>query len=88
METLFASGALIDVVIAVTILEALFLTGLHRATGRGVAPGQFVANLLSGLMLMLAVRTVIGGGWWGWTALCLMGAGIAHATDLWRRWQR
>ena len=43
----------------------------------------FAANLISRLLLMLAVRNVLGGAWWGWTAA----SGVAHATDLWRRWQ-
>lgn len=87
MSKLFASGALIDLVIAVALVEGIALSAFHRATGKGVAPREFGANLAAGLLLMLAVRNVLTGSWWGWTALCLMGSGICHGTDLWRRWQ-
>ncbi len=61
MNDLFASGAMIDLVIVITLVEGLFLTGFHRVTGKGVAPGDFAATLISGLLLMLAVRNVLGG---------------------------
>ena len=83
MNGLFVSGALIDLIIVITVVEGLFLAGFHRVTGTGIAPADFAANLISGLLLMLAVRNVLGGAWWGWTAA----SGVAHATDLWRRWQ-
>jgi hypothetical protein len=44
-------------------------------------------NLASGLCLMLAVRSVLLGHDWRGTVLCLSAAGLAHGTDLWRRWQ-
>jgi hypothetical protein len=79
---------LIDAVIAFTVLEGVALAVWHRATGGGVAPRDFGMNLLSGLCLMLALRALAHGAGVGWVALWLIGAGAAHGSDLWRRWQR
>ncbi len=87
MSGWFGGTALIDLVIAITVVEGLLLAGFHRITGKGVAPTDFAANLISGLLLMLAVRAALDGAWWGWTALCLLASGVVHATDLWRRWR-
>lgn len=88
MDELLLSRRLIEIVIAFTLLEGVALTLYHRITGKGVAPREFAANLLSGLCLMLALRAVLAGSGWGWTAGLLTGAGVVHASDLWRRWKR
>jgi hypothetical protein len=88
LDELLLSRRLIEIVIAFTLLEAVALTLHHRFTGKGVAPREFAANLLSGLCLMLALRAVLAGSGWGWTAGLLMGAGLVHAGDLWRRWKQ
>ena len=78
----------VDLVIGITVLEALALALYFRATGRGVSPGQYLVNLVSGLCLMFALRAaLVGAGAW-WIALCLLVAGLTHALDLRRRWQR
>ena len=79
---------LIDLVIAVTVLEGLALAAYHWRTGRGMAPRDFVPNLAAGLALMLALRAGQSSAAWHWVAMALMAAGLAHATDLRRRWQQ
>ena len=88
MDELLLSRRLIEIVIAVTLLEGVALTVYHRISGKGVAPREFAANLVSGLCLMLALRGVLAGSGWGWTALLLLGSGLVHASDLWQRWKR
>ena len=88
MDTLSISRHVIELIIVFTLLEGMALVAYHRKTGKGVAPQEFLANLLSGLCLMLALRNALGGGWWGWTLGLLVGSGLAHASDVWRRWQR
>jgi hypothetical protein len=88
MAELFASGRLVDVVLALVALEGLALVVLHRATGRGPRPADLLANLLSGAFLLLALRSALVGAWWGWTALCLAAALLAHAADLLPRLRR
>lgn len=87
MAALFASGRIVDVILALTLAEAVGLVAWHRRTGRGVAPADFLGNLLSGVCLLLALRAGLAGAWWGWIALALLAALAAHLTDLARRWR-
>ena len=88
MSVFFAGTWLIDTVIVFALVEGVALALYHRRTGRGVAVGEFAANLVAGLCLMLALRGAVADAGWPWMALCLLGAGVAHGTDVWRRWQR
>ena len=87
LQAWWQGGQLVEFIIALTVLEAVALLGYHRLTGKGLSPGHYALNLASGLCLMLAVRSVLLGGDWRGTVLCLSAAGLAHGTDLWRRWQ-
>jgi hypothetical protein len=82
------STVLIDIVIAVTLLELLWLGWLHRRGGAGPAPGDFVPSLSAGLFLMFALRAAMSSAGWGWVAAGLTLSGLAHAVDLRRRWPR
>jgi hypothetical protein len=88
MTNSISSGQLIDVVIAVTLLECAALIFYHHLTKRGLAPRDYLLNLTAGFCLMLAVRSVLSDAGWLWLVVCLMAAGLAHGTDLWRRWKR
>jgi hypothetical protein len=83
-----SNAQLIDVVIAVTLLECLALIVYHRLTKRGLAPKDYLLNLAAGFCLMLALRSALADTGWMWMVLCLMAAGLAHGTDLWTRWKR
>jgi hypothetical protein len=87
VKALFASGNVALLILAGMVVEGCALTAWHRRTGRGVAPGDFLANLVSGMFLLLAMRLALGGAWFGWVGACLLGALVGHATDLWRRWR-
>jgi hypothetical protein len=82
-----AGPRLIELIIAITVFEGLALTAYQRITGKGVAPKDFAANLLSGLCLMFALRNALLGQSPGVTALFLSASGLIHASDLWRRWK-
>ena len=79
---------MIDLLIAFTLLEGAALVAYFRVTGRGVPPQDFVANLVSGLCLMCALRVALSGTAWPWVAAWVTAAGLAHAWDLRRRWRR
>jgi hypothetical protein len=83
----FAAVWLIDVVIAITLFEAAALSLHHRLTGKGVAPADFIVNLVSGLCLMLALRGALDDAGGVWVLLPLALAGLTHAFDLSRRWR-
>jgi hypothetical protein len=87
LQAWWQDGQLVEFIIALTVLEAVALLAYHRLTGKGLSPGHYALNLASGLCLMLAVRSVLLDHDWRWTVLCLSAAGLAHGTDLWRRWQ-
>lgn len=87
MGALFADGRIVDLVLGLTLLEAVALVAYHRRTGRGVAPADLAGNLLAGVCLLLALRGALAGAWWGWIALCLSGSLVAHLADLRRRWR-
>jgi hypothetical protein len=77
---------LVDLVLAVTAIEAIALAAYHHASRRGVALPDVLANLAAGVCLLLALRGALSGAAWAWIAFWLAAAGIAHTLDLWRRW--
>ncbi|MCG6897639.1 MAG: hypothetical protein LJE61_05510 [Thiocapsa sp.] len=86
MAELFASGALIDLILGLVLIEAVVLTVVHRFTGRGVAPRDLFGMLLAGVFLLLAVRAALVGADWGWVGLWLMLSLLAHLADVSVRW--
>lgn len=78
---------LVDAVIVLTLVEGAALLAYRRATGKGIAAREFLVNLLSGLCLMLALRAALAGAASAIVLACVTAAGLAHAADLWRRWQ-
>ena len=88
MTASFDLAPLIDLVIAITLVEFAAIVLHHRITGGGVAPRDIALNLLSGLCLMLALRSLAHNAGATWVAGFLLAAGIAHGSDIWRRWRR
>lgn len=86
MREIFSGTLLIDIVIAVTVIEWVLLSWWHRRTGRGIPMSELRATLLAGLYLMMAVRASMVSAPWYVVALLLLAAGLSHAADLWRRW--
>lgn len=82
MSALMASGRLIDLIIAFTVLEIAALWLYHRLTRRGLAVSALLPNLLAGLCLMLALRASIAQAPWYWVLLPVAASGFAHALDL------
>lgn len=82
MADLFASGRIVDAILALVALEALLLVAYLRRTADGPAPLAVLGNLAAGFCLLLALRAAIGGFGWPWMALALLAAGIAHLADL------
>ena len=87
MASAIASGWVLDGILALMGAEAAVLAALWRAGRRGVPPGALLPNLLSGMCLLLAMRTALAGAWWGWISLPLLAAGVLHGVDLRRQWR-
>lgn len=81
MESLLASGHLIDAILLLVALEALGLI-LWSRRARGVWPLALLCNLTSGAALMLALRGALTGAGWAAIAGCLALAGLAHLTEM------
>lgn len=88
MSALFDSGRIVDLILALVVLEALLLLGTRFRRGGGIAPRALLANLLAGVCLLLALRGALTGADWIWPALFLLLALPAHLIDLHGRWRR
>jgi hypothetical protein len=84
MSALFASGRIIDLVLAIVGLEVLALLAWGRR-GRGLAPLDLLGQLLAGALLLLAVRCALTGADYRWTAALVTASLPAHLFDLARR---
>ena len=86
MEALVTSGRLADLILALVVDEGVALVALPRLVpllGGVLPPLQALwPTLLSGALLVLALRFALTGA--GWTAIAgtLAAAGIAHLSDL------
>jgi hypothetical protein len=83
----FASGRIVDVILALVVAEALAILLWRRLTGRGPALADLAATLLSGALLMLALRSALHGSDWPTIAGFLAASLAAHLVDLGRRWR-
>lgn len=82
MADWFASGRIVDVIVALVAVEALVLVAVRLRFGRGPSTGALLSNLASGAALMLAVRAALTGADWPIVAAWLLAALIAHLTEM------
>lgn len=88
LEHLPDGTTLVDAVIVFTLAEGIALAVYRHLTGRGIALRDFGLNLVSGLLLMCALRSTLAGTGWPWLAGFLAASGAAHAADIYLRWKR
>jgi hypothetical protein len=86
MQSLLASGRLIDLILLGTLLEFLLLLLWRRRTGRGLPAAELALNLAAGAALLLALRAALTGAGWTWIAAWLAAALLAHLLHLRQRW--
>jgi len=86
MAEWFTSGRLVDLILALVVVEVVALVLLWRARRRGLPLADLLPNILAGAFLLLALRLSIGGFGWMPCCACLGAAGVAHVVDLQRRW--
>ena len=79
---------MIDVVLLAFLAEGTALAGYRAVTGRGLSYAAVAANLLSGAMIVLAIRSLLSGAGLGVIAGCLLGSFVAHLWDLWLRFKQ
>ena len=76
-----------DIEIVITALGSVAMWFYHRRAGEGVGGRHLRPALLSGLLLMLALRMHTAASAWMPVAALLAGAGVFHTLDLRRRWR-
>lgn len=86
MQALIESGRIVDIVLAVLVLEVVLLAYWHRRTGRGIAALPAVLNAGAGGSLAMALRAALTDGGWQWITVWLLSALVFHTADLLRRW--
>lgn len=82
MAELFASGRIVDLIVALVVLEAGLLLVLRARRGRGPSAGALLSNLAAGAALMLAVRAALTGADWPLVAAWLIAALVAHLAEM------
>jgi hypothetical protein len=82
MEQLFASGRIVDLILALMIAEYI---GLWLYLGRSVVALRLAGYLASGAFLLLALRVALTDGGWIWIAVFLAASFAVHLLDLRRR---
>lgn len=87
LQSLFKSGAIIDMILLLMVAEVIVLFVWRHFTGVGVAPRVLLPFLAAGVCLMLAVKFALTGKDWTHVALALGGAFIFHLTDVSYRWK-
>ena len=80
-------AGVVDLILLLVALEVLALLAWRRFSGGGIAPADFLFNLLAGAALMLALRAALAGAGSASIGAALALALVMHAADLWRRWQ-
>ena len=88
MADFFASGRVVDMVLAIVVIETLGLVAWRLRTRGGLPVAALVLNLLSGAALMLALRAALVQAGWVWVAVPLCASFAVHLVDLAARWER
>lgn len=88
MDALFASGRIIDLILAAVAVEGLLLVGLRYRSAAGPSLPGLIANLAAGAALMLALRAALTGSAWPTIAAFMLAGLLAHACDLALRFRR
>jgi NhaP-type Na+/H+ or K+/H+ antiporter len=87
MTVLFASGHVVDIVLAVMLLEAGLLLAYRHRTRHGPSAAELLSVLVPGVFLLLALRAALVGAGALLISACLLAALLAHVADIARRWR-
>ena len=87
MHELFSTGLIVDLIIVFVLAEWAAIVLFRVRSGKGIPALEITANLLAGILLMLALRAALVGASWHWIAAALTAALAAHLGDLSQRWR-
>jgi len=83
---LFASGAIVDLILAFMALELIVLIIVRKKSVPALHIADVLASLAAGAALLLVLRSVMRGKPWEISAFWLVVALLCHLWDLRRRW--
>jgi hypothetical protein len=86
MADAFATGRIVDAILALMVLELIVLIIVRKKTGRGLTTGKLLVSLSAGAALLLALHAALVGKPWQGVAPWLIVALAAHLLDLKLRW--
>lgn len=86
MQALFADGRIVDLILALMVLEGVALATYRSRTGRGPRIRPLLVNLGAGGSLLLTLRAVIAGAPVPVIGGLLLLALLFHVADLAARW--
>lgn len=87
MESLVATGGLLDLVLVVIGIEIVGLWLIRKRLKKLPSLTNLLPNILAGAALILALRLSLTGASWVWIPALLTLSLIAHLSDLWLRVQ-
>ncbi len=87
MESLVATGGLLDLVLLLIGLEIVGLWLIRKRLKKLPSLTNLLPNILAGAALILALRLSLTGASWVWIPTLLTLSLIAHLSDLWLRVQ-
>ncbi len=87
MDELFASGRIVDLILALMVLETTALFAYRKWTGYGIGTAALLSNMAAGACLLFAVRAALSGAGSGFVAGALTAALAMHLFDLRNRWK-
>ena len=87
MESLVATGGLLDLVLLLIGVEIVGLWLIRKRLKRLPTLTNLLPNILAGAALILALRLSLTGASWVWIPSLLTLSLIAHLSDLWLRLQ-
>ena len=88
MESLLHGPLIVDLIALGTLIEGAVLYALHRRWRIGPAPRDILPNIVSGVLLMMSLRSVLAQSPWWLIAGFLLAGGLVHWWDLFQRWPR
>ena len=82
LDLLNMDARLVDLILILVVLEAVFLGVFRRVTGRGPRLGRVLPTLAAGAALLTALRLAMGQAALAWILAALACALVAHIVDL------
>lgn len=87
LESLIASGRIVDIMVAVIAVEVVAVLVFRRFYGGGIPAVPLLLNVGAGGSLMLALRAALGESDWQWIAAFLAASLAFHVADQLQRWE-